>query len=117
MLEFIVGVAPRLRRPSGRSRRGRSRRVCRFIGFLDTSSPPATECIVANFQSGLRDAGFIEGQNVAIEFRWGKGQPVMRQLASDLVRFQAAVIVASGAVASQLEAKAATSTSDCYRGR
>ncbi len=53
MLEFIVGVAPRLRRPSGRSRRGRSRRVCRFIGFLDTSSPPATECIVANFQSGL----------------------------------------------------------------
>jgi putative tryptophan/tyrosine transport system substrate-binding protein len=81
-----------------------------MIGFLDTSSPEATERIVANFQSGLRDAGYIEGQNVAIEFRWGKGQPVMRQLASDLVRLQATVIVASGAVASQLAAKTATST-------
>ncbi len=80
------------------------------IGFLDTGSPEASEQIVANFRSGLRDAGYIEGQNVAIEFRWGKGQPVMRQLASDLVRLQVAVIVASGAVTSQLAAQAATST-------
>jgi putative tryptophan/tyrosine transport system substrate-binding protein len=80
------------------------------IGFLETGSPEASERIAASFRSGLKDAGYIEGQNVAIEFRWGKGQPVMRQLASDLVRLRVAVIVASGAVGSQLAAKAATST-------
>jgi putative tryptophan/tyrosine transport system substrate-binding protein len=80
------------------------------IGFLETGSPEASEQMVANFRSGLRDAGYIEGQNVAIEFRWGKGQPVMRHLAPDLVRVQVAVIVASGAAGSQLAAKAATST-------
>jgi putative tryptophan/tyrosine transport system substrate-binding protein len=80
------------------------------IGFLETGSPEASERIAASFRSGLKDAGYTEGQNVAIEFRWGKGQPVMRQLASDLVRLQVAVIVASGAVGSQLAAKAATST-------
>ncbi len=47
---------------------------------------------------------------MAIEFRWGNGQPVLRQLASDLVRLQVAVIVASGGVRSPLAAKAATST-------
>jgi putative tryptophan/tyrosine transport system substrate-binding protein len=80
------------------------------IGFLETGSPEASERIAASFRSGLKDAGYTEGQNVAIEFRWGKGQPVMRQLASDLVRLQVAVIVASGAAGSQLAAKAATST-------
>jgi putative ABC transport system substrate-binding protein len=80
------------------------------IGFLDTSSAEARKEVVSEFRRGLRDAGYIEGQNVAIEFRWGNGQPIMPQLASDLVRLQVDVIVASGAGASQLAAKAATST-------
>jgi putative tryptophan/tyrosine transport system substrate-binding protein len=82
------------------------------IGFLERSSPEAAKEDVASFRSGLRDAGYVEGQNVAIEFRWGNSQglPVMRQLASDLVRLQVAVIVASGASFSQLAAKAATTT-------
>ena len=81
------------------------------IGFLDTSSPEAYEQVVSQFRRGLRDAGFIEGQNVAIEFRWAKNQlSILPQLASDLVRLRVAVIVASGAIESQLAAKAATST-------
>ena len=82
------------------------------IGFPSTSSPEAAKEIVADFRRGLRDAGYIEGQNVAIEFRWanGQGPPVLRQLASDLVRLQVAVIVASGGLDSQLTAKAATTT-------
>jgi putative tryptophan/tyrosine transport system substrate-binding protein len=80
------------------------------IGFLNSSSPEAAKGNVSDFRSGLRDAGYIEGQNVAIEFRWGKGQLVMLPLASDLVRLQVAVIVAAGAVNSQLAAKDTTST-------
>src|SRR5215475_8377357 len=65
------------------------------IGFLEANSSEATKETVADFRRGLRDAGYFEGQNVAIEFRWGNGQPmpVLRQLASDLVRLQVAVIV------------------------
>jgi len=80
------------------------------IGFLDPTSPDVSVEIASSFRLGLREAGYIEGQNVAIEFRWGNGQPVLRQLASELVRLQVAVIVASGGVRSPLAAKAATST-------
>jgi putative ABC transport system substrate-binding protein len=80
------------------------------IGFLDPTSPEALKGGLSEFRRGLKDAGYIEGQNVAIEFRWGNGQPIMRQLASELVRLQVAVIVASGGVDSQRAAKAATST-------
>jgi putative tryptophan/tyrosine transport system substrate-binding protein len=80
------------------------------IGFLDPTSVEATKEVVSELRSGLRDAGYIEGQNVAIEFRYGNNQPIMRQLASDLVRLQVAVIVAAGSVESQLAAKAATSS-------
>src|SRR6266436_5740091 len=81
------------------------------IGFLDTSSPEANKEAVSAFRRALGDAGYIDGQNVAIEFRWGNNQPsIMQRLASDLVHLQVAVIVASGGSSSQLGAKAATST-------
>ena len=81
------------------------------IGFLNPNSPKDAEGVVSAFQRGLMDAGYIEGQNVAIEFRWANGQfGVLRQLASELVRLPVAVIVASGALPSPLAAKAATST-------
>jgi putative ABC transport system substrate-binding protein len=77
------------------------------IGYLSSNSPNNA----AEFRRGLRDAGYIEGQNVTIEFRWANGQVgVLRQLASELVRLPVAVIVTTGAVASPFAAKAATST-------
>src|SRR5262245_18436990 len=68
------------------------------IGFLDPTSPEVSGAVVSDLQLGLRDAGYIDGQNVAIEVRWGNAQPVMGRLASDLVRLKVAVIFASGAV-------------------
>jgi putative ABC transport system substrate-binding protein len=79
------------------------------IGFLATSPPEATKEIVANFRSGLRDAGYVEGRNVAIEFRWSNDQRVLAEMAADLVRRPVDVIFASGASGSILAAKTATS--------
>jgi hypothetical protein len=67
------------------------------IGFLDTSSLEATKEIVANFRRGLRDAGYVEGKNVAIEFRWSNDQRILAEMAADLFRRNLDVIFASGA--------------------
>ncbi len=79
------------------------------IGFLNGASPAEFAHYVAAFRQGLEEAGFIEGQNVAIEFRWAEGRyDRLPALAADLVRRQVSVIVATGG--SQSVAKAATST-------
>jgi len=79
------------------------------IGFLrDTSLADATY-LVAAFRQGLKDAGFIEGQNVAIEYRSAEDQPHrLPALVADLVRQQVALIVCN--TRSAFAAKAATST-------
>jgi putative ABC transport system substrate-binding protein len=80
------------------------------IGFLDSTSPETYADRLRAFRQGLKDAGFVEGENVAIEYRWAENQiNRLPELAAELVRRQIAVIVA-GAPASTFAAKAATTT-------
>ena len=82
-----------------------------LIGFLDIRSAAENRRYVAGFHQGLADAGYIEGRNVAIEYRWAEGRfDRVPALVEDLVRRQAAVIVATGSGGLVLAAKAATST-------
>src|ERR1019366_6130406 len=81
------------------------------IGFLGSTSASQWAILVAGFREGLAQAGFIEGQNVVIEFRWAENQiDRLPALAADLVGRQAAVIVASGGTVAAQAAKAATAT-------
>jgi putative tryptophan/tyrosine transport system substrate-binding protein len=80
------------------------------VGFLRVSSPADSAHLVAAFQRGLRETGFIEGQNVAIEYRWAEGQDErLLALAADLVRRQVAVIVGHS-TAAQAAKSASTRT-------
>jgi putative tryptophan/tyrosine transport system substrate-binding protein len=80
------------------------------IGFLHSASPPPFARLVAAFQEGLSENGYVEGRNVAIEYRWAYGQyDRLPALAAELVERQVAVLLGFGPVAS-LVAKAATAT-------
>ncbi len=80
------------------------------IGFLDSKSPNDSAHIVAAFRRGLNGSTFIEGQNVAIEFRWAQNQyDQLPTLAADLVRRRVDVIAATGGPAA-LAAKVASAT-------
>jgi putative tryptophan/tyrosine transport system substrate-binding protein len=81
------------------------------IGFLDAGSAAARTQQVAAFRKGLAEAGYQEGQNVALEFRWAEGQYArFGELAADLVRRRVSVIVTPGSGTAAHAAKAATST-------
>jgi ABC-type uncharacterized transport system substrate-binding protein len=81
------------------------------VGLLQSSAPAATANMVAAFRRGLREAGYVEGQNVTIEYRSAEGQyDRLPGLAADLVRSQVAVLAATGGDASVLAARAATAT-------
>jgi putative tryptophan/tyrosine transport system substrate-binding protein len=82
------------------------------IGFLSTLSPSNMAANVMNeFRQGLKEAGFVEGQNVKIEYRWAEGHyDRLPDLAADLVRRQVAVIAATGGEPSPQVVKAATQT-------
>jgi putative ABC transport system substrate-binding protein len=81
------------------------------IGFLNGTSPGPAAPFVAALRRGLSETGYVEGQNVAIEYRWAEGRyDRLPALATDLVGRKVDVIVASGGDRSALAAKSATST-------
>jgi len=84
--------------------------VMLVIGFLHYGSAKAYAHIVSAVRQGLHESGFVEGQNVAIEYRWAEGQyDRLPALAGELVQRQVLAIVAAGVVAAEA-AKAATTT-------
>ena len=79
------------------------------VGFLNLNSPEALGDYIAAFKLGLNQTGFVEGQNVTLEYRWARGDySQLSALANDLVSHQVAVIAANGGSRSALAAKAAT---------
>ena len=81
------------------------------VGFLGSTSPESYATFASGFQRGLKEAGFVDGDNVAIIFRWAEAQyDRLPALAADLVSRNVSVIVATGGLPSSLAAKQATET-------
>jgi putative ABC transport system substrate-binding protein len=81
------------------------------VGFLSSRSPGESASVVAAFRQGLSETGYVEGQNITVEFRWAEGQlDQLTAMATDLVSRHVEVIIAAGGDRPALAAKAATST-------
>jgi putative ABC transport system substrate-binding protein len=80
------------------------------VGFLSSRSPGESDAVAAAFRQGLAEAGYVVGQNVAIEYRWAEGRyERLPALAAELVGLKVAAILAAGGPPSALAAKKATS--------
>jgi putative tryptophan/tyrosine transport system substrate-binding protein len=81
------------------------------VGFLYSGSPEVGANVAAAFRSGLGETGYVEGRNVAMEYRWAHNDNNrLAELADDLVRRRVAIIATPGSAAASLAAKAATTT-------
>ena len=81
------------------------------IGYLDPGTQEAASSFIAAFRKGLSQAGYVEGRDVAIEFRWGENDADrLSELAADLVRHRVSLIVASESTGAARAAKSATTT-------
>jgi putative ABC transport system substrate-binding protein len=82
-----------------------------LIGFVHVGSAKALGHLATGFRQGLKETGYIEGQNVALELRWADGQTSrLPEMVADLLRRHVAVLVTGGGEAPVFAAKAATST-------
>ena len=82
-----------------------------LVGFLNPTSPDPNVDLLRAFRQGLKETGYVEGENVAIEYRWAENQiDRMPALAAELVRKQVAVIATTGATVAASAAKAVTTT-------
>ena len=103
--EFIAGLSAAAWPVVARAQRP----TLPVVGFLNTASPDGYAPMVAAFRQGLKETGYVEGQNVVVEYRWAEGQyDRVSAMAAELVRRQVAVIVAN--TPGNLAAKAATTT-------
>jgi putative ABC transport system substrate-binding protein len=81
------------------------------IGYLHSGSPEVNASALAAFRKGLSESGYVEGRNVAIEYRWAQSEyDKLPELAADLIRRRVAVIVAPAGVVTALAIKPLTST-------
>jgi len=84
--------------------------VIPVLGFLHSRGPEDAAYLVASFRRGLRDEGFIDGQDVKIEYRWARGHyDQLAELAQELTRIPVSIMVAGGGAPAVLAAKSATS--------
>jgi putative tryptophan/tyrosine transport system substrate-binding protein len=89
----------------------RAQQAMPVIGYFSARSPVTDTRMLSVFRDGLKETGYVEGRNVAIELRWAEGQyGRLLELAYDLVRRKVAVIVTTGGESTARAAKAATST-------
>jgi putative tryptophan/tyrosine transport system substrate-binding protein len=85
--------------------------VMPVIGFLSTAPPRLYEHRLRPFREGLKETGYVEGQNVEIDYRWAEAQDnQLPALAAELIQRRVAVIVAAGGTPSAVAAKAVTTT-------
>jgi putative ABC transport system substrate-binding protein len=104
---FIAGIGAAALWPLA----SRAQQPVPVVGYLSSRSPGESETVVAAFRQGLGEAGYVAGQNVAIDYRWAEGRyDRLPALAAELVGLKVSVILAAGGPPSALAAKKATST-------
>jgi putative ABC transport system substrate-binding protein len=110
--EFIALIAGGVLLLAAKLKRARAQQPSMpVVGFLHSGSPEPNVNRIAAFRKGLSEAGYVEGQNVAIEYRWAGGQDdQLAELVADLIRRRVAVIATPGSTPAALAAKAATTT-------
>jgi putative tryptophan/tyrosine transport system substrate-binding protein len=87
------------------------------VGFLEIRSPETITERLRAFRQGLKETGYVEGENMAIDYRWAEQMERLPELAAQLVRRQVAVIVTAGGFATGVQRRRSPSCSACLTTR